>query len=322
MLTNAELKPEQKNIFWNSEERRLRSYWRVMIQFLVFIPVLFYISPYIYDLVDDPFAATFMLEIVFLLLCLVTVFLAMRFLDRRKGRKNSLNPGSSKASDFFWGFFTGGFAIATIFMLQYLAGWIKFDGFFHNNSNYSFGLALGVRFMGYFCVALMEEIFSRGYQLKNMAEGFFINKVDARTSVITSWILTSLVFGFLHADNPSISMLGLVNLFLIGAFFGFAYILTGSLYMPVGLHLAWNFFQGNVFGFHVSGFAPDVAIFLSRSTGPDIISGGEFGPESGLLTIFTLALGIGLIVLKQRKRDIIYFPFERIAMFKYRVQHK
>jgi hypothetical protein len=81
-----------------------------------------------------------------------------------------------------------------------------------------------------------------------------------------------------------------------GLFLGLGYILTGELALPIGLHLTWNFFQGNVFGFPVSGMASTASFLQIEQGGPVLWTGAAFGPEAGLMGMTAILLGAVLIL--------------------------
>jgi membrane protease YdiL (CAAX protease family) len=85
---------------------------------------------------------------------------------------------------------------------------------------------------------------------------------------------------------------------------GAGYVLSGSLATPIGLHITWNFSQANVYGFPVSGLDASRASFLTvEQNGPKAWTGGPFGPEAGLLTVFATLSGVALILLWVRLRS-------------------
>ncbi len=81
-----------------------------------------------------------------------------------------------------------------------------------------------------------------------------------------------------------------------------ARLLTGELALPIGLHIAWNFFEGNVFGFPTSGAQAGATFIAIAQGGPELWTGGLFGPEAGLVVVPALLLGAALIYLYTRGR--------------------
>ena len=94
------------------------------------------------------------------------------------------------------------------------------------------------------------------------------------------------------------------GLTLAGLFLAFGYTQTRQLWLPIGLHIGWNFFEGTVFGFSVSGMDWPTLI-LQRPQGPELITGGAFGPEAGLIQLPALIIGGLLIYFYTRRRRLI-----------------
>ena len=143
-----------------------------------------------------------------------------------------------------------------------------------------------------------EEFFSRGYQLKNLAEGFNgLWGLGPRGAVLVATFVSAIIFGLLHAGNPNATWVSTFNIFLAGLFLALGYVLTGELALPIGLHMGWNFFQGNVFGFPVSGTGANATTFIAiHQGGNPLVTGGAFGPEAGLIGIAAMLLGSLLII--------------------------
>jgi hypothetical protein len=95
--------------------------------------------------------------------------------------------------------------------------------------------------------------------------------------------------------------MAVVGIFLAGIFLGYAFIRSGQLWLAIGLHTGWNFFEGVVFGFPVSGLH-FYRLTEARVVGPELWTGGAFGPEAGLLLIPALALGFLLVHLYAQGR--------------------
>ena len=92
------------------------------------------------------------------------------------------------------------------------------------------------------------------------------------------------------------------NIAVTGVMLSLPYILTGRLAASIGLHAAWNFFQGVVYGFPVSGLATPARLLVIEQAGPPLWTGADFGPEAGLVGLFVCVLGTALIVWRERRR--------------------
>jgi uncharacterized protein len=127
--------------------------------------------------------------------------------------------------------------------------------------------------------------------------------IGTRGAIITAWLLTSVLFSLLHIPNPNSTLVSTTNIGLAGLMLGAGYVLSGRLAIPIGLHITWNFFQASVYGFPVSGLDSGRASFVSvEQGGPEAWTGGTFGPEAGLLTVFATLIGVALIWLWLRLR--------------------
>ena len=125
--------------------------------------------------------------------------------------------------------------------------------------------------------------------------------LGARGGLWAGYLISSSVFGLLHATNPNATWISTLNLILAGLFLGLGFVLTGELSDPIGLHITWNFFQGNIFGFPVSGMKSGVSLISIQQRGSDLLTGGAFGPEAGLVGIFAILVGSLLTILYVRK---------------------
>jgi membrane protease YdiL (CAAX protease family) len=149
-----------------------------------------------------------------------------------------------------------------------------------------------ITFVAFIFVAWNEELLSRGYQLQTIASGI---------NLFWAVIISSAVFGLLHLGNPNATWVSAAGIFFAGIFLAYGYIRTGQLWLSMGLHLGWNFFEGVVFGFPVSGLNIYRLIRIDVQ-GPEIWTGGAFGPEAGLIVLPALIVGIILIYVYTRQR--------------------
>jgi uncharacterized protein len=126
-----------------------------------------------------------------------------------------------------------------------------------------------------------------------------------------SWaalILTSALFGLIHIMNPNSTWFSSFAIALeAGLLLGGAYMLTRSLWAPIGLHAAWNFTQGFVFDVPVSGVAEN-GLVTAQLSGPALLSGGRFGLEASIIALAAASLAGGLLVLLAIRRGRVMQP--------------
>ncbi|MFA8450186.1 MAG: lysostaphin resistance A-like protein [Bacteroidales bacterium] len=132
---------------------------------------------------------------------------------------------------------------------------------------------------------------------------FIFHFMNKRFNFITSILITNILFSIYHLLTPGISILPLFNLFLIGILFSLAYVKTKSIFIPIAMHFFWNFIQGPILGFDVSGLVFD-NIFKFENKGMSIINGGNYGLEGSIITTVLLLI-TSIILWKKRKSETI-----------------
>jgi uncharacterized protein len=141
----------------------------------------------------------------------------------------------------------------------------------------------------------VEELLVRGVGLR----------LGAR--LLGTWpalLLSAAFFGLVHARNPGASVTSTLGVAVGGLLLGAAFLATGRLWLAAGLHGAWNFTQGGVFGLEVSG-VPSVGLLQSELAGPDLLTGATFGVEASLLAILAcLTATAGLLAWAQCRRAV------------------
>ena len=143
-------------------------------------------------------------------------------------------------------------------------------------------------------VGVYEELLLRGYVMTNLAEGLTA-VLGRRASIAAALIVSSLGFGLLHGANPAASPRSLATVTLAGLLLGLAYVYTGSLSFPIGLHVTWNL-SGVLLGLPVSGLKIPVRLVRTDVAGDPAIHGAGFGIEGGLLGLGATAVGCLLVV--------------------------
>lgn len=294
-MTDLEPTPKRpflKNVFLSPEEPRLRAGWRLLIQtillivlsFCVGIPIgLLALIPGI-DLSGGVFLA--LNQVIEIIAVTLSVFLARRFLDKRSFSSLGLKFDKWTVLDIFTGIAITFFMMGFIYLIEWSLGWLTFDGFAWETDDLVtvLGGTLGMLTVFIF-VGWNEELLSRGYHLQTLASGL---------NLFWGVVISSAVFGLLHLGNPNATWVSAAGIFFAGLFLAYGYLTTKQLWLPIGLHIGWNFFEGVVFGFPVSGL--DIYRLMHTTiSGPELWTGGAFGPEAGLVLLPGLLLGAALV---------------------------
>lgn len=149
-------------------------------------------------------------------------------------------------------------------------------------------------FLGCLVTAVFEEIIFRG---------ILFRLIDDRWNTFVALLVSALFFGAAHLTNPGASLWSSFAIAIeAGLLLGAAYKYSGTLWLPIGIHWAWNYVQGSVLGFSVSGTSVSDKIFHPIITGPEWITGGAFGAEASVPAV-VVGLLLTVILLFARKRE-------------------
>jgi len=302
-----------KHVFWNSNEGRLRSPFRLVAALLIFlftVPLVLLFTSSLGWLFaptgeqSEALLNAVSLIVAYLLLIIVVLAIAW-FVDKRYLGDLGIGGGRQWLREAGVGAAVGSLMVGTIVLVAVLAGVATVDGTLVTREGSLFGplsVPVGtVLTLCFFLVAgFLEELLFRGYLLVNVAEGLddFIDTSDAVTVGV---VVSAVLFGLVHAASPGASVFSLFVAILFGLLFGASYALTDRLGLPVGLHVAWNVALGPVFGLPVSGITTTTALVSVDPGDPAFVTGGEFGPEGGLVALLALAVGSGMILLWFRR---------------------
>jgi uncharacterized protein len=218
-------------------------------------------------------------------IALVGLYLAgVRWIE---GREPSELLSRTGPKEFAAGFALGSGLFTAVMLLLWMLGAYRLSGLGSVKP-----LAAGLLS----CVqpAILEEIVFRG----------FLYRLSAK--LLGTWgglALTSVLFGAAHAFNTGATVGSSVAIALeAGVLLGAAFALTRRLWLPIGLHLAWNFAEGNIFGVSVSGGKPKASLILGTLRGRDLLTGGPFGPEASIAAV-VICLGAALFLLSRAVRQ-------------------
>lgn len=225
------------------------------------------------------------LKMAELTVLLPLTYVFRRLLDRRDFASLGFRRHRGWMLELLLGLTLGGAQMLVIFGVEWGGGWLSvglLDGDALMRGLAAGGLAVAL----FVLVAVGEELMFRGYLLVNLSEG---------TGPVLALVISSLLFGVFHALNPNLNPLALINIALAGLVFGYGWLITGNLWLPMAYHSSWNFFQGPIFALPVSGVRYGGLLAVADQGTAPLVTGAAFGPEGGL--VGTLALLSALPVL-------------------------
>lgn len=288
-------RPLLARIFLSPGEPRLRAGWRLLLQ-----TVLMFVFGLLYSLIwgllglFDESLDSIWGQVLNFLVVTSSVYVARRWLDRRSFESLGLKIDRHTLLDILAGIGITFLQMGFIYVAMLSLGWLTFQGFAWEFDPINVVVTGVLSFLVLFIfVAWNEELLSRGYHLQTIASG---------TNLFWGVIISSAIFGVLHLGNPNATWISAAGIFFAGVFLAYGYIRTRQLWLPMGLHLGWNFFEGVGFGFPVSGLADIYKLIRIQVQGPEIWTGGAFGPEAGLIVLPALLLGGLLVYLYTMRR--------------------
>lgn len=231
--------------------------------------------------------AALVLGVAFAALLLLLYHGAVRLLERRRPdelRWSDLGGGLLRGAGLGLLLFCVVIALIAVFGGYTIDGWGSVG-----DSLAALGVMTGV--------AVAEELVFRGVLLRLLIE---------MTGTTWALAISAVVFGLVHLANPGATVWGALAIAVeAGLMLGAAYVAFRNLWVPIGLHLAWNWAQAGIFGVTVSGSdLKSLGLFEGTTSGSAVLTGGGFGPEASVFAILVCAVPTVLFLRMARARSV------------------
>ncbi len=218
---------------------------------------------------------------------IATVIVYCRFLEKR--RLSTLGLSRPFAKEYGIGAILGLLLFGVYLVFSMVFGKITFLGI---SESFNLPTVLFL-LLGYLVQGFSEEILCRGY---------FMTSLCRTLPLPVALVISSLFFSLLHLGNPGVDFLALLNIFLFGILMGLYVIRRGSLWGACALHALWNFAEGVLTDFTVSGLTMPSSVFSFGTEGASsFIIGGAFGPEGGFAVTFVLTITVAILLMTPNK---------------------
>ena len=196
--------------------------------------------------------------------------------------------------------FAAGYGIGVLLIVCSVGICLAF-GIVRISANSSLGtviLPVLIYFLGYLIQGTAEETLVRGFFFISLSVG--IRRKDAP---LWACLISAFLFALMHVANPGMTLLSFLNIFLAGLMLALFMYRFDNIWIAAGLHAAWNFTQGQIFGYGVSGLAAKESIFTVTLSDNALLHGGSFGLEGGLAVTAVQLIAIALLFLIPYQKD-------------------
>jgi uncharacterized protein len=215
---------------------------------------------------------------------LVAYVAGVRWIERREPEE-LLHRAAGR--EFSYGLTLGICLFATVMLVLWIVG------VYHPTGRGSIA-PLAAGFLTALLAAVVEEIIFRGFLFR------LTQKLGGMWGALA---VTSILFGAAHAANKGATVGSSVAIALeAGVLLGAAYALTQRLWLPIGLHLGWNFAEGSIFGMSVSGGAQKGSLITGELHGKALLTGGAFGPEASIVAVIVCLTAAIYLLWKATQR--------------------
>jgi membrane protease YdiL (CAAX protease family) len=201
-----------------------------------------------------------------------------------------LGREAARPPRWLFGTIVGVIAIAIPTTLLLGAGWLRAE----DAPDGSWAMAAARAALLLLPAALAEELFFRGYPFRILGDAW---------GWVPAVIVTSVVFGLVHAQNPGAGVQNVSVVVLAGAFLAVIVLVTRSLYAAWMAHFGWNWTMSAVFHSAVSGAGVETPDYRVVDAGPDWATGGAWGPEGGAAAALGMLCVGGLLLARRRAAD-------------------
>lgn len=231
-----------------------------------------------------PFNITQINQIEIFLASLIALIVSAKFIEKVPVKDIGLNF-KFFLKDSLFGIISGFLLITSCVLIFAILGWYKIISI--NSFNIKI---LTTAILTTYLNAAFQEIVSRGIVFR---------KVEQLSGTLVALSIDILLFGIIHLANTGTSLYQALSIGILGSLYTLSYVFSRNLWLPISIHFAWNFFQGYLWGFSVSGGLPKAeSIFTQSTTGLNLFTGGTFGPEAGLIAL-SLTLIIDIVLIKK-----------------------